>query len=65
MRAKGDHRMNVTRRFGVVLTVFALAMMVMAAPAAAKKPWEKFKFPELGDITMPDYQKHTLSNGMT
>jgi len=42
-----------------------LALTALATPAfAGKKPWEKFEYPELGDITEPDYQRHELDNGM-
>lgn len=47
--------------------VLALGFVLGATAddAAAKKPWENFKFPELGNITIPDYERHELANGMT
>jgi predicted Zn-dependent peptidase len=60
MRAKRHNR-----RFVGLALVCVLALTAFVSPAlAGKKPWEKFDFPELGDITMPDYQRHVLDNGM-
>jgi len=61
MRAK-----HLTQRS--LFFVLALTVALGAAAgdaAAAKKPWENFKFPELGDIRIPDYERHELANGMT
>jgi len=41
-----------------------VAMAAMAPGAAAKKPWEKFKYPDLGEIVMPEYERVELDNGM-
>lgn len=65
MRAKGDIQMKFLSRLGLALVAVALVAAVLPGDALAKKPWEKFKFPELGDVTMPDYEKHELPNGMT
>ena len=48
---------------GLLLVLVALAL---AAPdaSAEKKPWEKFKFPELGEINIPEYDRVELDNGM-
>jgi len=47
------------------LTLLALVVVAAAAPeAAAKKPWEKFKYPDLGEIQMPEYERVELDNGM-
>ena len=47
------------------LLLLALVVVAATAPeAAAKKTWEKFKYPELGDITMPEYERIELDNGM-
>lgn len=60
MRAR--HLMQRTLLFVLALTT---ALGVAAGEAAAKKPWENFKFPELGEIRIPDYERHELANGMT
>lgn len=53
-------------RRGLFLTLALITVLgVTAADAAARKPWEKFKFPPLGDITIPDYERHVLDNGLT
>ena len=45
-----------------------LGLMIVAAIApeasARKKPWEKFKYPELGEIKLPDYERVELDNGL-
>jgi len=45
-----------------------LTLVVVAATApeasAAKRPWEKFKYPDLGEIKMPSYERVELDNGM-
>ena len=42
----------------------SLALIVVLAalvgPALAAKPWEKFKFPELGEVNIPDYERALL-----
>jgi predicted Zn-dependent peptidase len=53
------------KRFVILTLALVFALGATAGDAAAKKPWEKFKFPELGDITIPDYERHVLANGMT
>ncbi|MBU0741736.1 insulinase family protein [bacterium] len=48
------------------LLLLALVVVAAAAPeaAAAKKTWEKFKYPDLGEISMPEYERIELDNGM-
>ena len=47
------------------LLLLTLVVVAVTAPgAAAKKPWEKFKYPDLGEITMPTYERVELDNGM-
>ncbi len=47
------------------LLLLVLTVVAASAPeAAAKKPWEKFKYPELGEIVMPEYERVELDNGM-
>ena len=47
------------------LLLFILVMLVITPDAEArKKPWEKFKYPELGEIQIPDYERVELDNGM-
>ena len=53
------------KRFVFLTLALVFALGATAGDAAAKKPWEKFKYPELGDITIPDYERHVLANGMT
>jgi zinc protease len=53
------------RTTGGVLGVALLVLAVTAPGAAArKKPWEKFDYPALGKIEMPDYERYELPNGM-
>ena len=49
-----------------LLLVAALALAALASPAAAgrKKPWEKFKYPPLGAIQEPAYERVELPSGM-
>ncbi|RKZ19883.1 hypothetical protein DRQ50_01215 [bacterium] len=56
--------MKTMKRTGRVLLVAALLLTVAASAALAKKPWEKIKIPELNEITMPEYQRVELDNGM-
>lgn len=52
----------------VLFLTFALVVAVGVAAGdalAASRPWEKFDYPELGEIRIPDYERHVLSNGMT
>jgi zinc protease len=49
----------------------AVALLLCVALAAAapdayarKKPWEKFDYPPLGEIQLPDYERHELDNGL-
>ena len=47
------------------LMLMALVVVAAMAPGAvAKKPWEKFKYPDLGEIVMPEYERVELDNGM-
>ena len=48
---------------GVCALVLALGFAVGDA-SAAKKPWENFKFPELGEVHVPDFERHVLDNGL-
>jgi len=56
---------NRTRKVALLLMA-ALALAALASPAAAgrKKPWEKFKYPPLGPIHEPDYERVELPDGM-
>ncbi len=53
------------RAAGCLLLMLVVAAMAAPADAGRKKPWEKFDYPELGEITLPDYQRVELDNGMT
>jgi predicted Zn-dependent peptidase len=48
------------------LLLLVLVVVSMTAPEASarKKPWEKFKYDDLGDITLPEYERVVLDNGM-
>ena len=55
-----------TLRRSVALALAVITVLgVCVTDAAARKPWERFKFPPLGDITIPDYERHVLDNGLT
>ncbi len=51
---------------GLICALATVILLSAASPAAwaATKPWEKFKYPELRDINLPDYERHVLENGM-
>ena len=57
-------RADAVRR--LLLSGFAVAVVLVAfgGTAVAKEPWEKFDFPELGEVQIPDYERHVLDNGM-
>ena len=48
---------------GVLMLVVSLSLV--PADANAKEPWERFDFPELGEVQIPDYERHVLENGLT
>jgi zinc protease len=50
--------------FALLLLTFVSSLGLSDANAA-KKPWEKFRFDDLGDVTIPDYERHVLPNGLT
>ncbi len=58
----------MTRFMQKTAAVLLLALLVVSltAPEAAarKKPWEKFKYDDLGEIQLPDYERVVLDNGM-
>lgn len=53
-------------RKSMACLLLALVALALAAPdaSAGKKPWEKFKYPELGEINIPEYDRVELDNGM-
>jgi zinc protease len=55
-----------TNRIAVTgLLVLMLSLLAVTPDAAAaKKPWEKIKIPELNEIKMPSYDRVELENGM-
>lgn len=55
----------VFQRVLLLTFAFVVALGATAGDALAAKPWEKFDFPELGEIRIPDYERHVLPNGMT
>jgi len=56
--------LNLRRTLFIAL-MFVVALGATAGDAAAKKPWENFDYPPLGEIRIPDYERHVLPNGMT
>ncbi len=58
--------MDKRMRKVVLLLTAALCVAALASPAAAgrKKPWEKFKYPPLGEIQEPAYVRVELPDGM-
>jgi len=55
--------MTMTRKILALLAVLVMVTLA-ASPAAADKPWEKIKIPELNAFEMPDYERVELPNGM-
>lgn len=55
---------NISLRLVLALLLLSIFAMTISTDAMAKKPWEKFKFGELGEISIPDYERHELANGM-
>jgi zinc protease len=49
-----------------ISSVLALVVVlgVCAGEATARKPWERLKFPPIGEVKIPDYERHELDNGM-
>ena len=56
---------QILRRALLLTLAVVAAFAATAGDAMAAKPWEKFDFPELGEIRIPDYERHVLANGMT
>jgi zinc protease len=56
---------NGMRRVLLLTIACVVAIGATAGDALAAKPWEKFDYPELGEIRIPDYERHVLANGMT
>jgi len=54
----------VQRMAGILLLFLVLALAAVPNAEARKKPWEKFKYPELGEIQIPPYERIELANGM-
>lgn len=48
------------------LLLLVLVVVSLTAPEASarKTPWEKFKYPDLGEIQLPSYERVELANGM-
>ncbi|RKZ06989.1 hypothetical protein DRQ32_10550, partial [bacterium] len=57
--------MILKRSLFLTLAVVLALGAVAGDATAGKKPWEKFDFPELGEIRIPDYERHELANGLT
>lgn len=53
------------QKTAALLLLMAVAFAVTAPEAAARnKPWEKFKYDDLGAIELPAYERVELDNGM-
>lgn len=53
------------QKTAVLLLLAAVTVGMTAGDAdARKKPWEKFKYDDLGEIRLPDYERVELDNGM-
>jgi len=52
------------KTIGNLLLLMLIVLAATPAAAARKKPWEKFKYPELGEIQIPEYERVELANGM-
>jgi predicted Zn-dependent peptidase len=48
----------------LLVAIMAVSMLASVAEAG-KREWEKIDYPELGDVQMPNYERHTLENGMS
>ena len=57
-------RADLARRALLGSLTLVVALTVFSADALAKKPWEKFDFPPLGEVAIPDYERHVLDNGL-
>ena len=51
-------------KLSLLLLGLVLAFMFVQPADAAKRPWEKFKYPALGEIKIPDYERVEMANGM-
>ncbi len=58
-------RADTFRRSVALVLALITVLGFSAGDAAARKPWERFKFPPLGEINIPDYERHVLDNGLT
>jgi len=55
---------DITRRLLLSSFAVVVALTAFASTAVADDPWEDFDFPELGEVEIPDYERHVLDNGM-
>jgi len=56
---------RILQKTAVLLLLAAVMVGATAGDAdARKKPWEKFKYDDLGEIRLPDYERVQLDNGM-
>lgn len=56
---------RILQKTAVLLLLAAVTVGMTAGDAdARKKPWEKFKYDDLGEIRLPDYERVQLDNGM-
>lgn len=57
--------MTMAGRVALVAVLSILVFSLLGGEAlAAKKPWEKINYPELGGVEVPNYERHLLANGM-
>ena len=57
-------RADAVRRLLLGGFAVVVALTAFTSDALARKPWDKFKFPELGEVSIPDYERHVLDNGL-
>lgn len=62
MRAKANRSLAAVLAAAFVMTLF---LTITTGDASAKsKRWEKFHYPELGNVQVPSYERHELKNGL-
>jgi len=52
------------KKTAALLLLVLVAVSLTAPTASAAKPWEKFKYADLGEIKLPEFERVVLSNGM-
>jgi len=52
------------KRLSIVILTLTLLLGSISSVAAAKRPFEKLKFPELNTFKLPEIQKTNTNNGI-